>query len=136
MKKLTILLISTLLVMPGVSQADDRVMVELRPEQQNFVLSHMKSMLETIGAIQLDMAEGNSEKIAQRVRAFKAEEHKIKPRGIGKWFPKGFRAMSKEMNKHWKVLLQPTTDDKKVQQELHLILNQCNACHRSYQLKR
>ena len=125
-----------LLVIPATSQADDRLMVELNPKQQEFVLSHMKSMLETIGAIQLDLAEGNPERVAQRVQALKAGEHKVKPKGIGKSFPKGFRAMSREMNKHWKLLLQPTSDDKKIQQELHLILNQCNACHRSYQLKR
>ena len=115
---------------------DSRQVVELNKEQQAFVLGHMKSMLETISTIQSDLAQGQAEHVAQRVQALKTNEHQNKPRGLGKSFPKGFRAMSRQMNQHWKVLLEPTTDDKKIQQELHLILNQCNACHRSYQLKR
>ena len=127
---------TALLVIPATSQADDRLMVELNGKQQEFVLNHMRSMLETIGAIQQHLADGNPEQVAEQVKELKAHERAVKPKGIGKSFPPGFRAMSKTMNQHWKVLLQPTTDDKKIQQELHLILNQCNACHRSYQLKR
>lgn len=126
----------TALLFTAYTQADDRLMVELNGKQQEFVLSHMKSMLETIGAIQQHLADGNPEQVAEQVKELKAHERAVKPKGIGKSFPPGFRAMSKAMNQHWKVLLQPTTNDKKIQQELHLILNQCNACHRSYQLKR
>lgn len=126
----------TALLFTAYPQADDRLMVELNGKQQEFVLNHMKSMLETIGAIQQHLADDNPEQVAERVKELKAHERAVKPKGIGKSFPPGFRAMSKAMNQHWKVLLQPTANEKKIQRELHLILNQCNACHRSYELKR
>lgn len=115
---------------------DNRIMMELQPHQRAFVLNHMKSMLETIGAIQLDLAEGKPELVAERVQALKQKEHKTKPKGLGKSFSPGFRAMSKQMNLHWQVLMQPIQDEKKILQQLHHVLVQCNACHQSFQLKR
>lgn len=136
MKLMTPLLVTAILHLPLPAQADERQPVTLNTTQQTFVLGHMKSMLETIAAIQLDLSQGQPELVAERVMQLKAGERQSKPKGIGKSFPEGFKAMSREMNKHWKALLQPTQDVNNIQQELHLILNQCNACHRSYQLVR
>lgn len=135
MNRLTALMICTLLLAP-LAQADTRQPVSLEARQQAFVLDHMKSMLETIGAIQADLAQGKPQQVAQRVQQLKQHESDTKPQRLGRALPAGFRSMSKAMNQHWQVLLQPSQDDKKIQQQLHLLLNQCNACHRSYRLER
>jgi len=109
---------------------------KLAPNQQAFVLEHMKSMLETIGQMQFKLAEGKPQEIAPLVQALQKKQKATRPKGIGKSFPDGFRVLSKKMNQHWNNLKQPIHDPKVIHQELNQILNQCNACHRSYQLER
>ena len=107
MNRLTALLISTLLLAP-LAQADTRQPVSLEARQQAFVLDYMKSMLETIGAIQADLAQGKPQQVAQRVQQLKQHEGDTKPPGLGRALPAGFRSMSKAMNQHWQALLQPS----------------------------
>ena len=115
--------------------ADQRQEVSLNPTQKAFVLGHMKNMLETIARINRHLASQQPERVAQLVKEMQQESQKQKPKGIGKSFPDGFRSISKQMNMHWKELMTPTSDVGKVNGKMADILNQCNACHRSYKLK-
>lgn len=114
---------------------DQRTQVDLNPVQKAFVLGHMKNMLETIAQINQHLAKQQPERVAQLVKDMQQKSHQQRPKGLGKSFPDGFRAMSKQMNQHWKVLMSPTSDISKVNGKMADILNQCNACHRSYQLR-
>lgn len=130
---LTVTLLLALLSTPAM--AEQREQVTLNDTQKTYVLGHMKTMLEAIAQINQHLADQQPERVAMLVKDMQQTSHQNKPKGLGKSFPDGFRAMSRQMNQHWKALMTPTSDISKVNRELSSILNQCNACHRSYKLK-
>lgn len=130
---LTATLLLALLSTPAM--AEQRKQVTLNDTQKTYVLGHMKTMLEAIAQINQHLADQQPERVAMLVKDMQQTSHQNKPKGLGKSFPDGFRAMSRQMNQHWKALMTPTSDISKVNRELSSILNQCNACHRSYKLK-
>jgi len=115
--------------------AENREHVTLNDTQKTYVLGHMKTMLEAIAQINQHLADQQPERVAILVKDMQKASHQSKPKGLGKSFPDGFRAFSRQMNQHWKTLMTPTSDISKVNREMSNILTQCNACHRSYKLK-
>lgn len=129
-------LLLTLFTLPVTASPDDhRIPVSLNDTQKTYVQGHMKTMLEAISQINQHLANQQPEKVAQLVKDMQQQSHQKKPKGLGKALPDDFRALSRQMNGHWKVLMTPTSDIGKVNGKVADILNQCNACHRSYRLK-
>ncbi len=120
---------------PQAATDDMRTSVALNDTQKSYVLDHMKTMLETIALIQSNLADGKPEQVAHHVQTLQTAARKNHPKGLKSALPEGFRALSKTMNSHWKVLATTTKDASTVNGELAVILNQCNACHRSYSLR-
>ena len=138
---LTIVLLVPVMTSPNLAYAesatptsDQRTQVVLNSAQEAFVLEHMKTMLETLAQINQHLANQTPDKVASLVKEMQQQSDQKKPKGLGKSFPKGFRTLSQQMNKHWKQLMTPSQDAATINGTVSEILNQCNACHRSYKL--
>lgn len=116
------------------SAEDYRTPIVLDAPKKTYVLEQMRVMLETIANIQQDLANTQPEHVAPRVQAMQKNAADTLPAGLSNALPGGFRAMSKTMNSHWKTLATPTSNSATINGELANILNQCNACHRSYRI--
>ncbi len=113
--------------------ADDRERLPLNPEEQQWVKETMRRMLETVGAIQGDLAQENTQVIASRIQQMNQYQNDTKPQRIGRSFPEGFRAMAKGMHQQWNALAESTSVSEALKNSQKL-MNYCNACHRSYRL--
>jgi cytochrome c556 len=125
-------------ILPRLAMAEDLVGVEQRmevnlsPENKQFVLGYMRAMLETLTESQQHLSVQQPLKVA--VAAQKLMDQ-AQPVGLGKQLPVAFKAMSKQMNIYWNHLAQPSTDVTFIQENMVAVMQQCNACHRSFVIK-
>lgn len=113
---------------------DQRIIVLLEDKQRAFVLGHMRHMLETLTSVQQHMLNNEPEKVHEAVQKMQQNNHENRPKRLGKSFPAPFRAMSKQMNKHWHNLSVKSTDTAFIQKEVVNVMTTCNACHNAYQI--
>lgn len=113
--------------------AEQRQPVELNTQQRDWVIEYMRLMLEATADIQGLLAQGKTELLAERVTRLNQEAALTKPRAIGQSFPEGFRFMAHQMQTDWQVLADSPTSDQALENS-RTLLNQCNACHRSFYL--
>jgi len=122
-------------ILPITPQAEEqRLPVSLQPEQHEWVLEYMRSMLETVADIQGDLAAAQPGQAALRAQQINQFVTDTKPRGIGRSFPPAFRAMSAQMNSYWATLATPAGDSRVIMENTRALLNTCNACHRTFYL--
>ena len=122
-------------IIPVTLQAEEqRLPVSLQPEQHEWVLEYMRSMLETVADIQGDLAAAQPAQVALRAQQINQFVADTKPRGIGRSFPPAFRAMSAQMNSYWTALAGGSEDSRIIMENTRALLNTCNACHRTFYL--
>lgn len=114
-------------------RAEERQPVELNEQQRNWVIEYMRLMLETTADIQGLLASGKTELLADRITRLNQEAAQTKPRAIGQSFPEGFRFMANQMQTDWQILANSPTREQALLNS-QILLNQCNACHRSFYL--
>jgi hypothetical protein len=120
--------------MVDTASLDLRVVVMLEEKQRAFVLGHMRDMLETLTVVQQNMLNNEPEKVHKAVQALLNSNHENRPKRLGKSFPAAFKAMSKQMDKHWQTLSVESTDTLLIQKEVVNVMTTCNACHNTYQI--
>lgn len=113
--------------------ADNREVFALKADEQQWVREYMRQMLETVTLIQGDLAAEKPGAIAARVSALNTFQAETKPKGIGRSFPQGFRTMAQSMDQQWQTLAASDSSAEALKNS-HMLLNYCNACHRSYRL--
>jgi len=114
---------------------DNRMLISLKAEHKNFVLERMRRMLETLTAIQTELANERPDEVDELVQAlmdYTAENHPDDLRGS---MPDAFRLMSRGMNQQWRKLAVETNDQKAIQETVITIMNSCNSCHRAYRIE-
>lgn len=132
-RKYLIALLAVLQLTATHAFADERELLPLNQEQQQWVKETMRRMLETLGAIQGDLAQENTQAIASRIQQMNQYQNDTKPQRIGRSFPQGFRAMANGMHQQWDALAESASVSEALKNSQQL-MNYCNACHRSYRL--
>ena len=115
------------------ANAEQRQPVELNTQQRDWVIEYMRLMLEATADIQGLLADGKAELLAQRINQLNQDSALTKPRAIGQSFPDGFRFMAHQMQTDWQLLADSQSSEQALQNS-RTLLNQCNACHRSFYL--
>ena len=117
-----------------VQAEDSRIEVSLPQAEHDWVLGHMRSMLEAVADMQGAMAENSSGQRLKAIARMTAHKKETHPDTLHEMMPEGFRAMSKEMQKHWQALRHPDLPLTEQLETMEELLDTCNACHQTYRL--
>lgn len=117
-----------------VQAEDSRIEVSLPQAEHDWVLGHMRNMLEAVADMQGAMAENSSGQRLKAIARMTAHKKETHPDTLHEMMPEGFRAMSKEMQKHWQALRHPDLPLTEQLETMEELLDTCNACHQTYRL--
>ena len=116
-------------------QAEERrIEIALPQAEHDWVLSHMRRMLEAVADMQGAMAENSSGQRLKAIAKMTTHKKETHPDTLHELLPEGFTDLSKEMQKQWQALRHPDLPLSEQLETMEELLDTCNACHQTYRL--
>lgn len=115
---------------------DDRVIIDLSPEQRTAVLGMMNEFIYAFGEISGGLADGDRQRIADGVKDSGMGGLKM-PRGTGRNFPPEFKEISHATRGAFDeigTMAKSGATDAEILQKMSEIMTLCSGCHTLYQI--
>jgi len=117
--------------------ADPRTPIHLNPQERALILKEMRAFLDTIGQINLALADEKFAEAARLARKMGKAAQQGVPEGLKKKLPKPFMQLGGQTHAafdQWAMDAESMEDMSLSLKQLGLLMQKCTACHAQYRL--